>query len=125
MKLQLEMQEGIADKSRTPIPGIMMTPPLSDDYWLFRVKLSNDQAIIGFPKFGTIGIGFRKEEDWNTNLPFPCTPERIFSHIADNKGDDNISDLDCVEAIRMIRDAAKMHLGMTDERFAAQVAKVA
>ena len=40
---------------------LMITPPLDEDYWLFRVKLYEDQAIVGFPKFGTIGIGFAQE----------------------------------------------------------------
>jgi len=40
---------------------VMFTPPVGEDYWLFRVKLFKDQAIIGFPKFGTIGIGFAIE----------------------------------------------------------------
>lgn len=56
---------------------VMFTPPLDDEYWLFRVKLTDKQAIVGFPKFGTIGIGFQVEDyDWNTNLPFSCEPQK-------------------------------------------------
>jgi len=84
----------------------MLTPPIEEDYWAYRVKLSDDQAIVGFPKFGTIGIGFAVEEDWNTNLPYSVETERIFEHISHNKGDDTISDDDVREAIRLVQAAA-------------------
>jgi len=57
--------------------AIMMTPPINDEWWLFRVKLSDEQAVVGFPKFGTIGIGFAKEDDWNTNLPYTCDTDTV------------------------------------------------
>ena len=83
-----------------------MTPPIGEEYWLYRVPLSEKQAIIAFPKFGTIGIGFQKEEeDWNTNLPYSCTAEEIFNHISPNKGSEAISDEDCILAIRLIQSA--------------------
>lgn len=83
----------------------MITPAIDEDYWLYRVRLSERQAVVGFPKFMTIGIGFAVEEDWNTNLPYTCEAERIYEHIAHNKGDDSISREDCLTAIRMIQDA--------------------
>ena len=88
-------------------PTLMITPPLDEDYWLFRVKLHEDQAIVGFPKFGTIGIGFAQEEDWNTNLPYTCPAEQIYNHIKHNKKYDQISDEQCLEAVRMVQEAAK------------------
>lgn len=84
----------------------MITPPIDEDYWAFRVRLSERQSIVGFPKFMTIGIGFAVEEDWNTNLPYTCSAEEIYEHIARNKGDDSISREDCIEAIRLIQQAA-------------------
>lgn len=87
--------------------ALAMTPPIDEDYWLYRVRLSDTQAIVGFPKFSTIGIGFAREEDWNTNLPYTCSAEDIWRHIAHNKGDDAIPDASCLAAIRMIQDAAK------------------
>jgi hypothetical protein len=86
--------------------GIMITPPLGEDYWKYRVRLSETQAIVGFPKFATIGIGFAVEEDWNTNLPYTCGTEEIYAHIQHNKGDESITRADCLAAIRMIQDAA-------------------
>ena len=87
--------------------AIMITPALDEGYWAYRVKLSDAQAIVGFPKFGTVGIGFAQEEDWNTNLPFTCGAEEIYDHIEHNKGDDSITREDCLTAIRMIQDAVK------------------
>jgi hypothetical protein len=81
----------------------MITPPVGQDYWLFRVKLFKEQAIVGFPKFGTIGIGFAVEdENWNTNLPYSYSPEHIYSHIQENKKYDEITKDDCIEAIALV-----------------------
>jgi hypothetical protein len=84
----------------------LITPPVSEDYWTYRVRLTKTQSVIGFHKFGTIGIGFAVETDWNTNLPYQCAAEEIYGHIAHNKGDDSISPLKCIEAIRLIQKAA-------------------
>lgn len=85
--------------------AMSLTPFVSESYWAYRVKLSDRQAIVGFPKFSTVGIGFAVEEDWNTNLPYTCGVDEIWKHVAHNKGDDTIVDADCVEAIRMVRAA--------------------
>lgn len=103
MELALEVRD---QENHTPVIGqMMLTPALGEGYWAYRVALTPRQAIIGFPKFSTVGIGFAVEEDWNTNLPYTCTTAEIFGHIAHNKGDDLISDEDCVRAIEMIRGA--------------------
>lgn len=86
---------------------IMITPPIDDSYWLFRVGVSDIQGIICFPKFGTFGIGFQIEEDWNTNLPYSCDTMEIYEHIKHNKGDDNIPDSVCIEAVKMLQDACR------------------
>ena len=70
------------------------------------VRLTDRQAVIGFPKYSTIGIGYAVEEaDWNSNLPYNCDAEMIVDHISDNKGDDSISRDDALAAIRLIQDA--------------------
>ena len=89
----------------------MVTPPIDEDYWKFRVRLSDTQAIVGFPKFGTIGVGFAREEDWNTNLPYTCDAAEIYDHIDHNKGDDSVSREDCIAAIELVREAATALLG--------------
>ncbi|MCX6304396.1 MAG: hypothetical protein NT040_05475 [Bacteroidetes bacterium] len=82
---------------------VMFTPSVGKDYWLFRVKLFKDQAIIGFPKFSTIGIGFAIEDaDSNTNLPYSLFPEQIYSHIKANKKYDEITKEDCIQAIALV-----------------------
>jgi len=85
-----------------------LTPPLGEDYWAYRVRLSERQAVVGFPKFSTIGIGFAvEEEDWNTNLPYTCDTDQIFRHILDNKGDASIADEDVRTAIAMVQAAIR------------------
>lgn len=83
---------------------LLLTPPLDEAYWLMRVKVSDDQAIVCFPKFNTYGIGFQNEEaDWNTNLPYTCDACEIYNHIACNKGDDAISAELCLLAIEALQ----------------------
>lgn len=101
MDLTLEIRE---QANETTVVGpMMLTPLVHDDYWSYRVKLSESQSVIGFPKFTTFGIGFAAEEDWNSNLNFVRPAEQIWQHIRHNKGDDAIADDDCREAIRMIQ----------------------
>jgi hypothetical protein len=90
---------------------VVVTPPIDEDYWSYRVMLSDTQAIVGFPKFGTIGIGFAVEDDWNLNFPYSVETDRIFDHISRNKGDDGISDDDVREAIRLVQQAAREDRG--------------
>lgn len=71
--------------------------------WVARVVLHKDQAIVCFPKFGTIGCGFAQEEDWNTNLPIRCGAEEIYQHIKHNKKYEEITDEMCLEAIRALQ----------------------
>ena len=92
------------DKTPT-FGGLSLTPAIDEGYWSYRVVLSERQAVVAFPKFFTVGIGFAVEEDWNTNLPYTCEAEEIAEHILHNKGDDSISDDAVVEAIRLLKDA--------------------
>lgn len=111
-KLQLEFNERFKKSNDTFSVGksvVMFTPAIDEDYWMFRVKLSKTQSILGFPKFGSIGIGFAKETDWNTNLPSNCEAKEIYEHIKHNKGNKKITDEECIEAIEMIREAANKY----------------
>jgi hypothetical protein len=88
--------------------ALMVTPDLNEDYWAYRVKLTNEQAVIGFPKFGIIGIGFAVErEDWNRNLPADTSALELFRWIAVNKGDDSIDEATVIRAIEMIQMAVQ------------------
>jgi hypothetical protein len=89
------------------IGAMALTPAIDEGYWTYRVRLTDAQAIVGFPKFSTIGIGFAVEDDWNTNLPYTCDAEQIYEHIEHNRGDDSITREDCIAAIRMVQEAAK------------------
>ncbi len=91
------------------VPGaISFTPAINEDYWSYRVVVGEHQAVVGFPKFFTIGIGFAVEgDDWNVNLPYTSDTDKIWKHIARNKGDESIPDERCVRAIQMIQEAAR------------------
>jgi hypothetical protein len=80
---------------------MMLAPLIDEDYWLYRVAVSENQAVVGFEKFGVIGIGFQHEEDWNTNLPASCDAETIYSHIEHNSL--GAPKELCIEAIKMIQ----------------------
>ena len=114
MKLQLEVRQQADKTPEICLPGgqtAVITPPIDEDYWLFRVKVSRYQAIVGFPKFSTIGVGFAKEKDWNTNLPYRCKPEEIWQHIKHNKGTRAATDEECIRAIEMVCAAAHQWRG--------------
>src|ERR1039458_3804554 len=109
MNLRLERRD---QPDETGIIGpALFTPPITEDYWAYRVIVGEHQAIVGFPKFSTVGIGFAVEEDWNSNLPYRCDTDRIWNHIKHNKGSEDIPDEWCVEAIRLIQAAAHADKG--------------
>jgi hypothetical protein len=90
---------------------IMITPKLDKDYWIFRVRLHEDQSVIAFPKFSTIGIGFAIEEsDWNTNLPASINAESICDHIWENHKYESITKEMVVNAIKMLQPHCKRFL---------------
>lgn len=95
----------------TKAGAIAVTPPLDGDYYIARVPLYKDQAIVVFPKFFTIGCGFQlEEEDWNTNLPLQTDAEEIYNHIKKNKHYREISKGQCVAAIKELQNWAKENL---------------
>jgi hypothetical protein len=84
LTLQIREQE-----DRTAHFGMLaLSPDVSEDYWAYRVQVSKYQAVVGFPKFSTIGIGFQIEDAYstNTNLPYTVAAEDIAKHIWRNKG---------------------------------------
>ena len=87
-----------------------ITPMVHEDYWTYRVRVSEDQAILGFPKFSTISVGFAQEKDWNTNLPYTCTTTAIRDHIGHNRGDDRIANEVIDQAIALIQEAIRSDL---------------
>lgn len=106
--LVLERQ---SQQDETPRLGpVSITPPIHEGYWSYRVMLGERQAIVGFPKFFTVGIGFAVEEDWNTNLPYTCGTDEIFAHILHNKGDESIVDDEVRRAIAMVQAAIREDL---------------
>ena len=115
--MNLEINSNCKDAEPLEINNktIMTTPLINEDYWVFRVAVSENQAIVGFEKFFTIGIGFQHEEDWNTNLPYQSSAQKIFDHISHNKGDDSIPNKTCLEAIRLIQDAATKYMELKKE----------
>lgn len=84
---------------------VLITPAIGEDYWKYRAHICDDQYILGFPKFCTIGIGFSKEEDWNTNLPYTTPAEEIWIHIKHNRKYIAATHKKCIKAIEMIQAA--------------------
>ena len=104
--MKIEINKRFVQSDDTIGNYIIITPPIDENYWILRVQLSDRQALVCFPKFNTLGIGFQHEEDWNTNLPYTKNAAMIYDHIAHNKGDDTITRAQCIEAINMLKDAA-------------------
>lgn len=109
-KLNLRLERS-SQRDETPVfttpsgGGVMLSPALGEDYWLYRVCITEGQAVVGFPKSGVIGVGFAVEEDWNTNLPSSCTTDEIVDHIFHNAGDESITRDDVFKAVHLIQAA--------------------
>lgn len=104
MKIEIN-QDFVKDSDQADLEraGIGVTPPIFGDYWKYRVAVSRNQAIIAFPKFFTIGIGFQREdEDWNCNLPYTCDTVKIYEHIRHNRK--NARREKCIKAIELIQE---------------------
>ena len=87
---------------------MLITPPINEDYWILRVKLYKDQAIVSFPKFSVcMGVGFAREKDWNCNLPANCSAERIYGHIKHNKKYKEITKKMCIKALNLLLPTAR------------------
>lgn len=86
LRVERRGQEDMTLIIKTGVTTVIMTPPITDDYWMYRVIITDDQALQGFPKFFTVGIGFAIEDDWNCNLPFSSSAEYIRQHIWHNRG---------------------------------------
>lgn len=93
------------ETNESPSDGVVIiTPDGDDNNWMFRVSLTKTQSIVGFRKFTTIGIGFAVEDERAyVDLPYIMPAHDIFNHIKINKGDDDISDEACIEAIKVIQ----------------------
>lgn len=81
-----EMDNRTVDVAVSDDAYVSLSPPVDEDYWSYRVRLSDKQAVVGFPKYFTVGIGFAVEEDWNTNLPYTKDAGEILDHIWHNRG---------------------------------------
>jgi hypothetical protein len=81
---------------------VLYCPPVGEDFWLARVQVATDQAVVCFPKFTTVGIGFQRENDWNTNLPYTSKAAVIYDHIKHNK-DCPATREACIEAIEALQ----------------------
>ena len=112
--LTVELNPRYTDKQEVLVSGKkvigMITPNINKEYWALRVKVSKTQAIVGFSKFGCIGIGFQIEKgSWNTNLPSNYSATHIYNHIEENKGSKSIKKEDCIAAIKLIQKYLKKH----------------
>lgn len=118
-KLVVEYKKGFQPSKDVIKVGnavIMFTPAISEDYWIMRVKVFRNQAIVAFPKFGLIGVGFAQESDWNTNLPYQTPANQLYKHIEVNKKYKTLTKERCLEAIKMIQEACKQYEKEKEEK---------
>jgi hypothetical protein len=111
-KLTVEYKKGFEpckDSINTGKVLIMFTPAINQDYYIMRVVLYKDQALVAFPKFSLIGVGFAIESDWNTNLPYQTETERLYEHIKVNKKYRAITKQTCLEGLKLLQEACKKY----------------
>jgi hypothetical protein len=120
VRLKLQRAGYDPDKGRVSGTGVFIGTGSTSDGWTYRVELPSStrtprQAVVGFSKFGTIGIGFQYEdEDWNSNLPYGTPAAAIFAHICHNLGKDTVPANEAVAAIELVRAAAIMDMKDSD-----------
>lgn len=102
--MQVEIKKGVALPNGQINDRLIITPPIDNDFWLFRIQLHEDQYLNAFPKFMTIGIGFAQEEDWNTNLPYKTQAKIIANHIWHNRKHKEITKAKLIKAIKIIQE---------------------
>jgi len=60
-KLALERRNvGRSEEEKGIFGPLMITPPVSEEYWNYRVVLSNSQAVVGFEKFMVAAVDHRE-----------------------------------------------------------------
>ena len=80
---------------------------------LFEINLGKN-SIVGTMAFGvTVGIGFKKEIDGNTNLSYTNSVEKIYNHIKVNKK--GVSEKACLEAISLAKQLAEFYISKLDD----------
>lgn len=80
--------------------------------WLFRVDVGGGQAVIGFPKYTTIGVGFEQEpESGNTNLPYTTPAKALLNHSWCNRGGMTATPEEALRAFELVQEAAQEALG--------------
>jgi hypothetical protein len=110
MELKLERKTQRDDTLQAG--GLALSPRLGENYWVYRVRVGGGQAILGFPKFRTIAVGFAIEDyDHNTNLPFRCSTAVIWEHIRHNRGPATATVEEMKAAIELICEAAATERG--------------
>lgn len=80
--------------------------------YMFKIQMYQDQYLLAFPKFGKLAIGFSQEKVFNLNLPYDCDAEQIFERISPNKRYKNITNEQCLKAIKLLqRHCAEYFIG--------------
>ena len=62
--MQLKLERKSQPNATVVIGAASISPLVDEDYWEYRVIVGEHQAVVGFPKYTTIGIGFAVEENW-------------------------------------------------------------
>lgn len=111
--MDLEMNKNIVEVfekhlQETQNANVLIGGTCDEEDILFKIKLHKEQALIAFPKFTTIAIGFAEEEDWNTNLPYTSDAEEIYNHIKVNKKYKEITKQNCIKAIKWLQKACQL-----------------
>lgn len=100
-----------AEEDQTQVaPNLSIGRSGGDDYWAYRVDLSDKQALIGFPKHGTIGVDFLHNH--GQDLPYSVNPERLADFFSRGRllgGDETMPRANVIHAIKMIREAVVEH----------------
>lgn len=106
-------RQSLEDTTRVAVTGreqaFIMTPQLTPDYWTYRVALSNGNAIVAAPEFGTLGIRYQIEDEYNVTNRWDYTANEIEALIRRNRPA-NTTREEAMSAIRKIQGAIRADL---------------
>jgi hypothetical protein len=93
---------------------LMITAPLQDDCWLFRVRLAEDIVLAAVPVFGGVNINLQSKESVECYMPYEAEGADILDTFRARTKNAQL-DGKCLKAIDMLQEEIKKWRGISDD----------
>ena len=102
---------------------LMITAPLQDDCWLFRVRLAKDIVLAAVPVFGGININLQSKKAGNSYMPYEAKGADILDTFCACTTNSPL-DGKCLKATKMLQKKVKTWRGIRRFRSRAQISVI-